>query len=140
MTILVTGATGYVGRRVVRQLVEAGAPVRALTRSPAAAAGLLPTGTEVVVGDLSAPSTLADAFERVDRLYLFPVPGTAREVLGLAVAAGVRRVVVLSSGAVTTGDDHDFHLPVERAAEASGAAWTHLRCGEFASNTLRLWG
>jgi uncharacterized protein YbjT (DUF2867 family) len=54
--------------------------------------------------------------------------------------AGVRRVVVLSSGAVTGGVDTDFHLPVERAVEEAGLEWTHVRPGEFALNKLWLWG
>lgn len=137
MTILITGAAGNVGRIVVERLVSAGAGVRALTRDPRKA---FPPGVEVVAGDLADPSTLADAFDGVERLYLFPVPATARAVAGLARRAGVRRVVVLSSGAVTGGYDTDFHLPVERAVEESGLEWTHVRPGEFALNRLWLWG
>ncbi|MCF1512446.1 NAD(P)H-binding protein [Streptomyces glomeratus] len=138
VTILVTGATGNVGRLVVDQLVKAGASVRALTRDPGAAA--LPKGVEVAAGDLTRPSSLTEALDGVDRMYLFPVAETAREVVDLAKRAGVRRIVVLSSGAVTTGYDTDFHLPVEQAVEASGLEWTHVRPGEFALNKLWLWG
>ncbi|WP_432933121.1 NAD(P)H-binding protein [Microbispora sp. CA-135349] len=138
MTILVTGATGNVGRLVVDRLVEAGVTVRALTRDPDAAA--LPVGVEVAAGDLSRPQSLTEALDGVRRMYLFPVARTAREVVGLAERAGVRRIVVLSSGAVTTGHDTGFHLPVERAVEASGLEWTHVRPGEFALNKLWLWG
>ena len=52
----------------------------------------------------------------------------------------MRRVVVLSSGAVTGGFDTTFHLPVERAVEDSGLEWTHVRPGEFAYNKSALWG
>jgi uncharacterized protein YbjT (DUF2867 family) len=138
MTILVTGATGHVGRHVVTQLVAAGAPVRALTRNPAAAT--FPAGVEVVQGDLLEPASMEAALTGVDRMYLFPEPRTATEVVGAAKRAGVRRIVTLSSGAVTDGFDLDFQLPVEQAVEASGCEWTHLRPGEFMSNTLRLWG
>jgi uncharacterized protein YbjT (DUF2867 family) len=136
MTILVTGATGQVGRHVVAQLVAAGEQVRALTRDPALAA--LPAGAEVVRGDLLEPDSLP--LHGVSALYLFPEPRTARAVVAAATRAGVRRIVTLSSGAVTDGFDTDFQLPVEQAVEASGLEWTHLRPGEFASNTLRLWG
>ena len=135
MTILVTGATGQVGRHVVAQLVASGASVRAMTRRP----GALPlAGAEVVRGDLLEPASLP--LDGVSALFLFPEPRTACEVVAAAVAAGVRWVVTLSSGAVTGGLDTDFQLPVEQAVEASGVEWTHLRPGEFASNSLRLWG
>ncbi|MFH8897830.1 NAD(P)H-binding protein [Streptomyces coeruleorubidus] len=138
MTILVTGAAGNVGRNVVRQLVERGHDVRALTRR--ARPGAAPEGVRVQEGDLTRPETLKDALAGVDALFLFPVAATAEEVVGMAKSAGVRRVVVLSSGAVTAGYDTDFHLPVERAVEASGLEWTHVRPGEFAMNKLALWG
>jgi uncharacterized protein YbjT (DUF2867 family) len=129
MTTLVTGATGNVGRIVVERLVAAGEHVRALTRDPSAA--VFPENVDVVQGQLTQPSTLVPALRGVDHMYLFPVAATAKDVVALAKDAGVRRVVVLSSGAVTGGYDTDFHLPVEQAVEASGLEWTHVRPGEF---------
>jgi uncharacterized protein YbjT (DUF2867 family) len=128
MTILVTGATGTVGRLVVRGLAGR-ADVRAMSRKPA-------PGT--VYGDLDDPDGIP--FDGVERLYLFAHPPTAQEVVDRAVRAGVRRIVTLSSGAVTHGYDTSHHLPVEQAVEASGVEWTHLRPGEFAANKLDLWG
>ncbi len=136
MAILVTGATGHVGRHVVRQLADAGHEVLAMTRNPAGAS--FPAGVRVVRGDLLEPASVP--FEGVDRMYLFPEPRTATEVVAMAKAAGVRRIVTLSSGAVTGGYDTDFQLPVEQAVEASGLEYTHVRPGDFASNTERLWG
>ncbi|RNL82824.1 SDR family oxidoreductase [Halostreptopolyspora alba] len=138
MTVLVTGATGNVGRLVVDRLLAAGVGVRAMTRTPAAAR--LPDEVEVVRGDLTRPDTLPPVLHGVGRMFLFPEPATARAVVERAVAAGVRRVVTLSSGAVTSGDDTDFHLPVERAVRESGLEWTHVRPGEFMLNKLWLWG
>ncbi|RBQ16337.1 NmrA family transcriptional regulator [Spongiactinospora rosea] len=135
MRVLVTGATGNVGRQVTAGLVGAGVAVRALTRDPRRAA--LP-GAEVVQGDLTRPETVP--FDGVDRVFLFPEPSTANEVVERAVRAGVRRIVVLSSGAVTGGFDTTFHPPVEQAVQASGLEWTHVRPGEFAANKLSLWG
>lgn len=135
MKVLVTGATGQVGRHVVEQLVAAGQEVVALTRR---AAVDFPAEVTVVRGDLLDPSSIP--FDGVSRMYLFPEPRTAREVVARAVDAGVERIVTLSSGAVTGGFDTDFQLPVEQAVEASGCEWTHVRPGDFASNTLRLWG
>ncbi|SDM63635.1 SDR family oxidoreductase [Allokutzneria albata] len=136
MKVLVTGATGNVGRIVVEQLVRQGISVRALTRDPAAAQ--FPEGVEVVRGDLADPASVP--LDGVERVYLFPVPATAEAVVARAVGAGVQRIVTLSSGAVTFGHDTTYHLPVEQAVEASGLQWTHVRPGEFAINKLRLWG
>ncbi|MFF7379214.1 NAD(P)H-binding protein [Streptomyces massasporeus] len=138
MTILVTGAAGNVGRNIVQQLADKGHDVRALTRR--ARPGAFPQGVRVHEGDLTRPRTLTDALKGIDALFLFPVAATAAEVVARAKAAGVQRIVVLSSGAVTSGFDTDFHLPVEQATESSGLEWTHVRPGEFAMNKLALWG
>ncbi|MER7746555.1 NAD(P)H-binding protein [Streptomyces bacillaris] len=140
MTMLVTGATGHVGRHVVRRLVAAGHSVRALTRDADAAA--FPEGVTVFEGDLLRPDTVRAALTGVARLYLFPVAETAPEVARSAASLGVRRIVVLSSDAVTDGTDPSGHRDVEEAVEAvaaSGVEWTHLRPGEFAVNKLSLW-
>ncbi|MCP2258344.1 Uncharacterized conserved protein YbjT, contains NAD(P)-binding and DUF2867 domains [Streptoalloteichus tenebrarius] len=139
MTILVTGATGSVGRHVVNQLLAEGQRVRALTRDPAAAG--LPSGVEVARGDLRSPGTVSDALAGVDRMYLFPVPETAREVVELAVGAGVRRIVVLSSSSTvdrrrTNWSAGEGHLAVERAVEDAGVEWTFVRPAGFAGNVL----
>jgi uncharacterized protein YbjT (DUF2867 family) len=133
MTILVTGATGNVGRLVVQGLTG---EVRAMTRNPDKSN--FPAGVEVVQGDLDDPDGLP--FDGVEKLYLFAHPPTAQAVVDQAVKAGVRRIVTLSSGAVTYGYDTGHHLPVEQAVEASGVEWTHLRPGEFAVNKIDLWG
>ncbi|MCZ9344560.1 NAD(P)H-binding protein, partial [Streptomyces sp. TRM76130] len=115
--------------------------MRALTRDPAAAA--LPDGAEVWAGDLLRPHTLTAALHGVERLYLFPVPETARAVVAAAEEAGVRRIVVLSSSSVldTSGDNHsgEHHRAVERAVAESGVEWTFVRPDEFASNVLWKW-
>lgn len=107
-----------------------------MTRDPGKAR--FPDGVEVVRGDLDDPGGMP--FDGAEKLYLFAHPPTAREVVDRAVRAGVRRIVTLSSGAVTHGYDIGHHLPVEQAAEASGVEWTHVRPGEFAVNKIDLWG
>jgi uncharacterized protein YbjT (DUF2867 family) len=99
MTILVTGATGRVGRNVVEQLVRRGADLRALTRDPAKAA--FPPGVEVVQGDLLDIDALRAAFSGISTLFLLnAVTGDefTQAILTLNVAreAGVERVVYLS--------------------------------------------
>ncbi|MEV6949874.1 NAD(P)H-binding protein [Streptomyces sp. NPDC051172] len=140
MTIVVTGATGQVGRHVVRGLVKAGAPVRAVTRRPDRAG--LPAGVEVYEGDLETPDSLRTALTGAESLYLFPVPETAGEVVDLAKRSGVRRIVVLSSSSVVEEGSHsgEHHLAVERAVRDSGLEWTFVRGDEFAVNVLWKWG
>jgi nucleoside-diphosphate-sugar epimerase len=111
MTVLVTGATGYVGTALVERLLAGGASVRALVRDPHAA---LPPDVERVVGDLGRPHGLAALVRGADAIVhaaveqrartrerprLVNVRGTAA-LLEAAVTAGVRRIVHLSSIAV----------------------------------------
>jgi uncharacterized protein YbjT (DUF2867 family) len=140
MAILVTGATGNVGRQVVAQLVAAGEQVRALTRRPESAG--LPAGVEVVAGDLTDPGTVSGACDGIDRLYLFPVPETAAECVARAKRSGVQRIVTLSSLSVDSGSGviADRHRAVEVAVESAGVEWTHVRPGAFAINVLWQWG
>ncbi|NYI04508.1 NAD(P)H-binding protein [Allostreptomyces psammosilenae] len=145
--ILVTGATGTVGRPLVEALRASGAGVRAVTRDRAAAA--LPTGVEVVEGDPSVPGGIASALEGVTALFLHPraVGDAAEELLALARERGVRRVVALSASNI---DDDPAEQPsrlrgdrnreAEQAAVHSGLDWVSLRAGSFAANTLTAWG
>ncbi|MFC0628853.1 NmrA family NAD(P)-binding protein [Kribbella deserti] len=136
--ILVTGATGSVGRLVVDELVAAGERPRALTVNPAKAA--LPAEAEVVKGYLGRPETLPAALEGVDTVYLAPLPATVKEFAKLAREAGVRRVVTLSGEPAAyeaEGDPSQWHYyAVEKAVEDAGFEWTHLRPGQFMNNTL----
>jgi uncharacterized protein YbjT (DUF2867 family) len=67
--ILVTGATGTIGSEVLRQLLAADHPVRALTRNPANLAG---TAAQVVQGDFDDPDSLARAVDGVAAVFLLP--------------------------------------------------------------------
>ncbi|WP_280384820.1 NAD(P)H-binding protein [Nocardia wallacei] len=141
--ILVTGATGTIGSEIVRQLVDRGAPVRALTRNPEAS---FPPGVHVAQGDYSASAAVRAAMAGVEAAFLVGVLGpddtnTDAELVAAARAAGVRRVVKLS--AIGTGDANlagvgTWHLPGEEAVRTSGLEWTILRPTAFASNT-RSW-
>ncbi|WP_069162089.1 SDR family oxidoreductase [Nocardia altamirensis] len=141
-TVLVIGATGHVGGQVVSQLSATGITVRALARNPAAAA--LPTGVEVVPGDLTAPATLIPALDGVDAVYLtWPMlSGDVAKAVVDVIAERTGRLVLLSSGAVRDDrDDQDnaigaAHAAIEAPIKASGLGWTFLRPHAFATNTL----
>ncbi|MGC0416841.1 NAD(P)H-binding protein [Embleya sp. AB8] len=129
-TILVTGATGTVGRQVVAQLLEAGTPVRALTRDPDAAE--LPAGVEVVRGDLCdrpAPE-VTDGIAGVFLVWPFAMVDGLSTFLDSA-ARYARRIVYLSSVAV-----RDHERQAEGLIARSGPEWTVLRPNVFAANTL----
>ncbi|MFI6415690.1 NAD(P)H-binding protein [Streptomyces sp. NPDC050585] len=138
--ILVTGATGNVGRRVVDELREAGAAVRALARDPRSAA--LPDGVGVVGGDLSRPDTLEAALAGIDAVFLiwpFLTTEHAPAVLE-AMARRASHVVYVSSSGVDedaerqTDPINQLHADMERLIEKSGLEWTVLRSDTIASN------
>lgn len=137
-TLLISGATGQIGRHLVNALVAAGHNVRALTRSPETAG--LPASVEVVGGDFE--HLPEDAFHGIDAAFVFPADG-AGGFAAAAAAAGVRHLVLLSSLAAATEHERDHgsasqlhHTAIEEAVTGSGAAWTILRPGTFANNLL----
>jgi uncharacterized protein YbjT (DUF2867 family) len=133
--VFVTGATGKVGRHVVAALLERGCAVRALARDPATAR--VPSGVELVAGDLSDPHTLAGHLDGVGAVFLvWPFLGAdgAEEAAGVLAAPG-RRIVYLSAEAAGKRPD-SFWALVERAIERSESEWTFLRPTGFAANTL----
>lgn len=140
MTILVTGATGNVGRKVVHQLIQRGATVRALVRDPARAD--FPDGVGIVQGDLLDPDSLRAAFQGVSTLFLLNavVPDgftQALLALNLAKEAGIERLVYLSvihSDVYANVPHFAGKYGVERAIEALGFSATILRPAYFIDN------
>lgn len=133
--ILVTGATGNVGRQVVERLLAEGAAVRAMTRRPDEAG--LPDGVEVVRGDLTEPETLPAALRGAERAFLFPLSGAMEGFLAAARRSGLRQVVLMSASAVAYARPNAIgrrHEAIERAVTESGLPWTILRPCAFMSN------
>ena len=136
----VAGATGNAGGAVVRALVGAGEPVRALVRPGAEAVGL-GEGVEWVEGELNRPETLRAHFDGVRAAFLLSGYEGLEEMLRLLREAGAERVVLLSSSAAPGGDLSNasarYHILSERAVRESGLAWTFLQPNSFMTNTLR---
>ena len=138
-TILVTGATGNIGRHVVTGLLVRGATVRALTRRAIAAADF-PPQVQVSTGDLTEPGSLDEALDGVDAVFLLwpGVSPAGADALAVAVAAHARHVVYVSAMSVTDGADpatNGVWGTVEEAVRRSGVDWTFLRASGFATNT-----
>lgn len=126
--IVVTGATGNVGRPLVEALTAAGEQVRAVSRKA--------TGFPA---DMTEPATLKPALDGADAVFLLTSPdflarGNLGAVMDVVRSAGVERVVLLSSQGVGT-QRHPSGL--EDVVKASGLEWTMLRPGNFASNAFQ---
>ncbi|WP_413727871.1 SDR family oxidoreductase [Sodalis sp. RH19] len=144
MTILVTGATGTVGRQVVEQLVKRGADVRALVRDPAKAN--VPAGVGIVQGDLLDVDALRAALSGVSTLFLLNAVVAdeftqALIALNLARDAGIERIVYLS----VIHSDRYPNVPhfagkfaVERMIEQLGLTATILRPAYFINNDVTI--
>ncbi|MEV6790921.1 NAD(P)H-binding protein [Streptomyces sp. NPDC051320] len=132
--IAVTGATGNVGRELVRILAGAGEAVTAVSRGEARA---LPVGVRHVRADLADPDSLRPALDGADALFLLVAGNDPQSVLDAAKAGGVRRVVLVSSlGVATRPDAYRHPAAFEAALLDSGLDWTVLRCGGLNSNAF----
>ncbi|MFI2286393.1 SDR family oxidoreductase [Streptomyces niveus] len=139
--IVVTGATGNIGRPLTQALAEAGEQVTAVSRHTAA----VPDGVRHVVADLAEPAGLRPALDGAKALFLLlsgdlHATGAApADIIGEAASAGVRRVVLLSTLAVVTrpfGETRIAMRALEDTLRESGLEWAILRPGGFASNAL----
>jgi len=140
MVTVVFGARGNVGRHVAADLIAAGEEVRLTSRQPRDVPSS--PGVEVVAADLERPDTLSAALDGAWRVFLYAKPAGIDGFVAAAEAAGIRQVALLSSGAVLRGPGDPIgrdHLAVESAIEKSGLAWTFIRAGGFATNTLWWW-
>jgi NAD(P)H dehydrogenase (quinone) len=149
--LLVTGASGQLGRRVVELLLEAGAgDIVAASRDPSKLADLAARGVETRRADFDDPASLTQAFAGVDRLLLVSTdalgqPGQRiaqhRAAVAAATAAGVKHVVYTSAPGTRPqagGGVIDDHFWTEQALAASPSlGWTILRHNLYAELILQ---
>ncbi|HMN85634.1 MAG TPA: NAD(P)H-binding protein [Bauldia sp.] len=145
-TLLVAGASGQLGRRVLELLLEKGAgTVIATTRTPEKLADLAAKGVDVRKAAFSEPSSLPAAFEGADRMLLISTNDLAnrrteqRAAVEAGIAAGVKHVVYTSGPAVRPDPTNpliDSHYFTEVAMAASPVGWTALRNNIYAEITL----
>ena len=136
--ILVIGATGNVGRPLVKALLARGEAVKAASRN-----GKPVEGAEGVVFDVADPMTFPHAFEDVDRAFvMLPSGYTEAKALLLPIieAAATRGVkVVLQSVLGVDADDSIPYRQAEIALEKSGVRWVMLRPNWFTDNFVNYW-
>ncbi|MGV9610904.1 SDR family oxidoreductase [Nocardia xishanensis] len=139
--IVVTGATGNIGRPLTRALAEAGEQVTAVSRNTVA----VPDGVRHVTVDLAEPTGLKPVLAEAKALFLLlsgdlhAPEARPADIIGLAADSGIRRIVLLSSQGVATrplGTTRVAMRAVEDAARESGMDWAILRPGGFASNAF----
>jgi uncharacterized protein YbjT (DUF2867 family) len=138
--VLVMGARGSVGTHVLDGLLARGVPVRASARRPRPEQ--FPPGVDVHAADLTDPAGLAPAFHGVGEVFLYAQHTGVQGVVDAARAAGVQRVVLLSSGSVVHPSSAgntitEEHREVEEAfAAAAGLTVVPIRPLVLATNTL----
>ncbi len=137
--ILVTGATGNVGREVLRELIARGAAARAAVSSPADATQVTGGAAEAVRFDFRDPTTFPAAFAGADRLFLMRPPAISnvrrdmQPAIDYAAGHGISHIVFLSLIGVERNPIVP-HAKIEKLLRQSGVAWTMLRCGFFMQN------
>lgn len=138
--ILVMGARGTIGKHILGDLLALGIPVRASARRPEPAR--FPRGVDVYAADLADQASLLPAFDGVEQVFLYAHRAGVRGVVDAARAAGVERIVLLSSGSVihptSAGNPiTEEHREVEAAFEAAaGLTVLPIRPLVLATNTL----
>jgi uncharacterized protein YbjT (DUF2867 family) len=138
--ILVTGATGNIGKQLVPQLLAKGETLRVVTRDAAKVAHLDPK-VERVIGDLKDADTVKRAVAGADRVFLIGLIADTtqtadRALIAESPKAGVKRIVKISAGSDGTKGIGKVHRDWEDLIKQSGVPWTFLRPGMFMSNTL----
>jgi len=139
--ILVTGATGHIGRELIPFLLESQHSIRVLVREERKLLHLDPSIGRVK-GDLNDPESILTAMQGVEKVFLVTFE-TQQDInmIDAAKRAGVQRIVKLSTLEAT---EHKirvgkWHYEREQIIRGSGLDWTFLRPGMFMSNSIEWW-
>jgi uncharacterized protein YbjT (DUF2867 family) len=138
--ILITGASGNVGKEVLKQITQAGVEVRAAFQS-ATKGALAPSGVEIVIADYNQPDTLRAALKGVDRVFLVgpptaQLPALERKAIEVIKQSDVRLVVKLSAMGGREAIFPRQHAQSEDYIQSSGVPYTFLRPNGFMQNMV----
>ncbi len=152
--IIITGATGQLGRAIVERLVErvAASQVGVSVRDPEKASALEALGVRVRRGDFDDPDSLAQAFEGATQVLIVSSNAQSyggdplaqhRTAIAAARAAGAGRVVYTShmaAGADSAFPPMHHHAATEEMLRQSGLSWTALRNGFYSASGIAFMG
>jgi uncharacterized protein YbjT (DUF2867 family) len=138
--ILITGASGNVGKEVLRQIAQTGNQVRATFQSASSAASA-PSGVEIAIMDYNRPQTVRDAVKGVERVFLVGpptqnLPALERQAMEQIKQSGVRHVVKLSAMGGREATFPSQHADSEDYIKSTGVAYTFLRPNRFMQNIV----
>jgi uncharacterized protein YbjT (DUF2867 family) len=138
--ILITGASGNVGKEVLKQITQTGVEVRAAFQSVSKAAGA-PSGVEIVTVDYNQPETLRTALKAVERIFLVgpptaQLPALERKAMEVIAQSGVRQVVKLSAMGGREAIFPRQHAESEDYIQSTGVPYTFLRPNGFMQNMV----
>jgi uncharacterized protein YbjT (DUF2867 family) len=138
--ILITGASGNVGKEVLKQITQTGVEVRAAFQSASKAAGA-PSGVEIVTVDYNQPETLRTALKAVERVFLVgpptaQLPALERRAMEVIAQSGIRQVVKLSAMGGREAIFPRQHARSEDYIQSTGVPYTFLRPNGFMQNMV----
>lgn len=138
--ILITGASGNVGKEVLKQIAQTGVQVRAAFQAVSKAAAI-PPRVEVVTVDYNQPETLRTALSAVERVFLVgpptaQLPALERKAMEAIAQSGVRQVVKLSAMGGREAIFPRQHAQSEDYIQSTGVPYTFLRPNGFMQNMV----
>src|SRR5215471_15391950 len=138
--ILITGASGNVGREVLKQVAQTGVQVRAAFQSVSKAAAV-PSGVEIVTLDYSQPETLRTALKAVERVFLVgpptsQLPALEHKAMEVIAQSSIRQVVKLSAMGGREATFPRQHAQSEDYIQSAGVPYTFLRPNGFMQNMV----